>query len=799
MKSFKSFALILLMLVTGFAFAESNDDIKKIREIHGYVVSDNEPVPFATVLLEGTTLGTSTDINGHFHFHNVPQGKITLVVSAVGYKSVTHILEEGKSIPDEVMIQLEQSVISTEEVVVSASRNSVKRKDAPVLVNTIGIQMLDNVQANTLAEGLNFTPGVRVENDCQNCGFTQVRLNGLEGSYSQVLINSRPIFSTMAGVYGLEHLPTNMLDKIEVVRGGGSSLFGSNAIGGTINIITKDPLSNQYSIGSNFGLINGEAPELNVNASTSVVSDKQTSGMFLFGNVRRRDHWDANDDGYSELTEIRANNMGLRAFYRPGDYSKLNIDFGATKEYRRGGNMFDEIAHQADIAEQLNHDILNGGLTFDQYSKDGSNKLSLYASGQYLSRGSYYGADQDPSAYGQTYDIAAVAGVQNTHYWNDFLGAKSTLTTGVEYIYSSLDDNKLGYYDEELDSTFSTLNIADQYVNTIAGYAQNEWDWNKFKLLLGVRFDHVTIDDLGAGQVINLPNAEDYEPIDKNSYPNWSPRVNLVYKPNENLSIRGNFSTGFRAPQIFSEDLHIESSGLQKVLHINNKNLEAERSMSFTGGIDYDFTAGASQFEVIAEGFYTKIDNPFAYDYQNDTINPKILYEIRQNAEDAAIVQGVNIEFNWAYKNKMDLQSGFTLQSSKFAEPQAWGSEEGNVSDKFTRTPDNYGYLVYTYYPSRFFSSSLNMNYTGPMYVPHFMENGEELVNTKSFLDVGVKLAYKFIIGNMTFLEVSGGVKNIFNSYQDDFDKGINRDAGYVYGPGLPRTYFIGLELRNFL
>jgi outer membrane receptor for ferrienterochelin and colicins len=95
----------------------------------------------------------------------------------------------------------------------------------------------------TLSEGLSFSPGLRIENDCQNCGFSQVRMNGMEGPYSQILINSHPIFSGLAGVYGLELIPTNMIERIEVVRGGGSALYGSNAIAGTINIIWYRRLS----------------------------------------------------------------------------------------------------------------------------------------------------------------------------------------------------------------------------------------------------------------------------------------------------------------------------------------------------------------------------------------------------------------------------------------------------------------------------------------------------------------------------------------------------------------------------
>ena len=100
------------------------------------------------------------------------------------------------------------------------------------------------IAAACLAEGLSFQPGVRVEDDCQNCGFAQVRINGLDGHYSQILVDSHPIFSSLTGVYGLEQIPASMIERVEVLRGGGSALFGSSAIGGTINIITRDPLRN---------------------------------------------------------------------------------------------------------------------------------------------------------------------------------------------------------------------------------------------------------------------------------------------------------------------------------------------------------------------------------------------------------------------------------------------------------------------------------------------------------------------------------------------------------------------------
>ena len=214
--------------------------------IHGHITDSRtgEHIPYITVTIDGTTLGTTTDANGHYTLYHVPVGKFTVSVSAVGYANQSKTVEVECGTDLNLNFQTTESQISLDAVVVSANRNETTRREAPSLVNIVDGKLFDKVSAPTIAEGLSFQPGVRVENSCQNCGFAQVRINGLSGQYSQIVINSRPVFSALAGVYGLEHIPANMVERIEVVRGGGSALYGSSAIGGTINIITKEPSHN---------------------------------------------------------------------------------------------------------------------------------------------------------------------------------------------------------------------------------------------------------------------------------------------------------------------------------------------------------------------------------------------------------------------------------------------------------------------------------------------------------------------------------------------------------------------------
>ena len=177
----------------------------------------------------------------------------------------------------------------------------------PNLVSVVGSKVFDITQSTCLAQGLNFQPGVRTEDNCQNCGFTQVRINGLDGHYSQILVDSRPVFSSLTGVYGLEQIPANMIDRVEVVRGGGSALFGASAIGGTINIITKEPIRNSASFGHTFLSQGGSSSFDNVTTgNVSLVTDDYKAGVYAFGRTRSRQGYDHDGDGYTELPELRS-------------------------------------------------------------------------------------------------------------------------------------------------------------------------------------------------------------------------------------------------------------------------------------------------------------------------------------------------------------------------------------------------------------------------------------------------------------------------------------------------------------
>ena len=769
--------------------------------IFGHVInSDNEHIPYINISIKNTTVGTVTDATGHYSFKNLKEGTYTLVVSGVGYKSEEKTVTVIKNKTQEVNFSIKEDVLNLNEVVVTSNRSSQSRTEAPVIVSTISTKQLETTQSNVLGEGLNYCTGLRFENDCQNCGFSQIRMNGMEGPYSQILINSRPIFSGLAGVYGLELIPSNMIEKLEIVRGGGSALYGSNAIAGTVNLILKDPKSNSFEAGYNVSLIgtgvsgsNGPVADHNINFNTSLVNDDHTAGIAIYGNSRTRKMFDANGDDYSEIAPMKNTVIGTRLFYRPAYKSKLSVDFFNIREERNGGDKQDYPLHERDIAEAVKHDMKNLALNFDQYFRK-SDLLSIYASGQYLVRDSYYGANQSLNDYGNTKDKTYALGAQ---YKLDL--TSSSLMVGIENRGDYLIDKKLGYPtytivdnpkaeqkgEEDKIIEVGHVNnriITDQSLQTIGGFAQYEIKFGKLKVLAGARLERYSISDAQDSKLDKSGNV-------------FIPRANLMYDITPYLQVRGGYSRGYRAPQVFDEDLHVNTSGAIQVIHKNDPDLKQENSNSMTLSLDFNKNIGGVYTSLLVEAFYTKLENPFQNIVGDMDDNGVVTYT-RTNAKKGAKVTGVNIEFKLFPTKKLSFNSGFTIQSSKYDEIQA-----DNFNKKyFYRTPDSYGFFTVDWKILPCIGMSATGNYTGKMYIPYhqgYDDNTEALHRSNAFFDAGLKFYYDMKLCAGVNMQWFAGMKNLFNSFQDDFDKGIGRDPAYVYGPTMPRTFYVGFKIGS--
>ncbi len=766
--------------------------------IEGSITDGDGPVPFATVGISELGIGTTSTSSGYFFLEGINEGNYELVVRGVGYQTKSFEIQIRTEETTRIEVELSEDLIQLNQIVVSGTRNAIPLFEAPVIVSRIDDRLFESTQSVTLSEGLSFSPGLRLENNCQNCGFTQLRMNGLEGAYSQILINSRPIFSSLLGVYGLDFIPANMIDRVEVVRGGGSVLYGGNAVAGTVNILTKDPLDNSVQIGYNQAFVNMEAPDATLTLNGSIVSEDLNMGLNLYGFNRNRDHWDANGDGFSEVTLLENTTFGFDAFYKPSALSRIELNGFFIDEFRRGGSDFDLLPHQTQVTEQVDHRILGGSISYERFSADYRHKISIYASGQSTDRASYYGGggrvlsfgdeltDEDVlaiNAYGNSSEISGVGGIQ----YGFEISEAVNLTAGSEFEYNEVEDQMPGYD-----------RFIDQDVSTWGNYAQFEIKpIDRLTVLAGGRYDIISIN----GKYSLL----DEHFINDQNLGVFVPRASLMYDLTERIKLRGSFAQGYRAPQAYDEELHIETVGGAALFTRLDPDLEMERSNSYTLSVNYSKSNENIQFNYLAEVFLTDLMNPFIASNQVEL--PNGVAVITQRNGSGAIVSGVNLEANVAVEEKWILSAGLTLQTAQYDEDEElWSPDEVTdansdsviTTSNILRTPNTYGYLSLTYRPNQKWSITYSGVYTGSMDVPHVIDPETEFTiieETPEFFESNLKISRTFKLGaEKTRLEVFAGMQNIFNSFQDDFDIGPNRDPSYIYGPTRPRTAFFGVK-----
>lgn len=785
-------SLVLLVCATKLLHAQN-------ARITGQVVHQGVGLPGVTIDLADDISGAVTDENGKYTISGLAAGSYTLQASMLGFKMATKTISLGSGQYMTVNFTLEKDILQLEDIVVTGTRNAVPGHRAPVMVNRIDERIFEQTQSVSIAEGLSFSPGLRLENNCQNCGFTQLRMNGLDGPYTQILINSRPVFSALAGVYGLELIPANMVDRIEVVRGGGSALYGGNAIAGTVNIITRDPMENSFSFGSNIASIAGEALDRSITANASIVDDKLKKGISFFAFNRNREHWDANGDGFSEMTSIKNSSFGLDAFFKCNDRSEINLSLFTVDEFRRGGNDFDLEPHQSDVAEQLDHSILGTNISFEHYAQNLKHKWSVYSSQTFVDRDSYYGAggrvlgpgDQLTeeallaiNAYGVSSDLSIASGVQYAYEISNTL----MLTAGSEHQFNRVSDEMPGY-DRAIDQT----------VQVLGNYGQLEWQvMEEWSFLFGGRFDYLSIDGIYELQADRFDNEQQFGV--------FTPRASTMFYLQPKLKLRLSYAQGYRGPQAFDEDLHIETVGGAALFTRLDPGLQTERSNSYNISLDYSGQAGLFEFNFVVDAFLTQLENPFINSNQMEL--PNGISVITKRNGSAATVNGLNLEANMAYSSKWMIQAGATIQSAFYEKKEEIWAPEALVdenrdsiisTDQILRTPNQYGYLTLNFTPASAFEGSISAVYTGGMIVPHVIDPKTEytiLEKTPNFLEVNLKTTYEFQLAKAFHADLSAGIQNLFNSYQQDFDRGASRDAGYIYGPTRPRNYYLALKVH---
>tara|TARA_Y100001954_G_C15811313_1_gene605346 strand:- start:518 stop:2857 length:2340 start_codon:yes stop_codon:yes gene_type:complete len=743
--------------------------------IQGKISSNMKNVPYANVFLNGTNIGVSADEYGNYVINSVELGNQHIVVTAIGMvtKKIYVDITEGVNTVD---IELESNSYDIDQVVVTGTKTFKRKTESPIIVNVIDSRKLQSVQACNLSDGLNFHSGIRVETDCQTCNYTQLRMNGLGGGYSQILVNGRPIFSPLTGLYGMEQIPINMIDRIEVVKGGGSSLYGSSSIGGIVNVITKIPKNAGFSFGYDYGSINSVVDDKVLFGNSTVLAENKNAGASFFVNNRDREWYDHNNDNYSELPILKDNTFGVNFFFLPSENQKIEVNFASLHEYRYGGEMVLGTAHFAMQAEERIHDILLGNVDYQINFNNESSSLITYLASQQTQRDHYTGIRPDIGSiddedhlssppYGTSLNVTNQIGFQLNHEFNNFLGS-NVITFGSEYKSDCVTDEIIAYN-----------YLIDQRVKTLGTFLQSDWKiLNDINLLSGARLDnHSLLEDAVV-----------------------SPRMSILFKIQNNSQLRLSYSTGFRAPQAFDADLHISfaGGGVSRIELADD--LKEEKSKSLSASFNYDKAASYYIYGLTLEGFYTRLEDAFYQDPIGEDQYGRVF--VKRNG-DGASVKGVSLEFRSNYDQKLQLESGFTIQRSLYDNEISY-SDELSSTRVFLRTPNNYGYATIDYTPSNWFKFSTNLVHTGKMDLVHMggsqEQENDEYKTSDTFNVIGFKTTYIQKIERVgVTLEYSLGVKNLLNDYQNDFDTGKDRDSNFIYGPSTPRTFYVGLVMKS--
>ena len=461
----------------------------------------------------------------------------------------------GQNQPVDSLSRLPDSLREIEEITVTGSRIAQSKKNSVVSVSTLDQKLFRAISASSISDALKFSPGIRMETNCQTCNYTQVRMNGLGGSYSQILINGRPLFSSLMGLYGLEQIPTNIVDRIEVVNGGGSVLYGSNAIAGTINIITKHPEYNFIEVFDKVSLIPKGPVEQVVQANGAFLSKSKKSGFLFSGMNKVRDGYDRNKDGFTEIPRVNNSLLGINAFQQIGRSIELHADFWVLHEQRQGGQLWNGDPQQAEQSEFRNQITSIGQFSGTWKSRNKKWNIQAYTGYQKTNRYHYTGLDQ-AEAWGKTNNITLQSGAQFSFAQKVGEKGKSTLIGGVEHYYDAIQDEIRGY---------------DYYINQnitqVAGFLQDQFDiGEKWSFVAGVRTtNHSKVSSLIV-----------------------TPRAAVLFKANGQWQFRLSYGNGFKAPQVFETDMHIAfaNGGISQIRV--DKDLKSEKSHAYSAQVNWN-------------------------------------------------------------------------------------------------------------------------------------------------------------------------------------------------------------------
>ncbi|MEZ5015985.1 MAG: TonB-dependent receptor [Flavipsychrobacter sp.] len=711
-------------------------------EVKGVVLNkhNKEPLPYSTIVLKGTAIGTQTDENGSFSLVIAEEEKQgSIIVSSVGFVSDTITLTGRKY----YSVNLRSKTGALNEVVVTGTMKEMSRMDSPIPVEVITQKYFRKNPTPSLFEAVGMINGVQPQISCNICNTGDIHINGMEGPYTMILIDGMPIVSGLSTVYGLSGIPNSIVDRIEVVKGPASSLYGSEAMGGVINVITKKPSKAPlFSI----DLMATSWEEYNADISAKYKLGK-LQNMLGVNYFNYSTPYDKNGDGFTDVT--LQNRISV--------FNKVNIE----RKSDRIASIAGRYVYEDRWGGQMNWDrsfrgtdsVYGESIYTSRWEVIGMYELPIKE--KVITQLSYNWHDQN-SYYGTTPYMANQQVFFAQVYWDKKVGTRHNLLLGASY--------RRTVYDDNTPATATSDSLSPQNMPAVTplpgAYIQDEWTLDtKQKVLIGYRYDY----DKYHGSV-------------------HSPRLAYKLTPNKNNVLRASFGTGYRVVNLFTED-HAALTGARDV--VIAEALRPERS--YNSNLNYVLKIPADAFFVGIDvtGFYSYFTNKINGDF--DTDPNKIIYD---NLKGHAVSQGVSVNTDVTLNIPLKLSAGVTYMNVYQKEDDGMGNL---VKTRQMYAPEWSGNLVVTYtIPKQRVVIDFTGKWTGPMRLP-ILPNDYRPEYSPLYCIANIQVTKKMRKG----FEFYGGVKNLFNFIPKDpiirpfdpFDKNVADPVGNPNGYTFDPTY----------
>lgn len=701
--------------------------------ISGIVKSTtNQVLPFASITVKGTTNGTTTDENGSFALE-VNSKTIDLEVSSIGYKTYRQTIDASSS--QHLAITLKSSIYDLDQVVVTGTMKESFLSASPVKVDVITQKFLEKIATSNVMEVIENVNGVQKQINCGVCGTNDIHINGMEGPYTLVLINGMPIMSSLSTVYGLNGIPTSLIKQIEIIKGPSSTLYGTEAVAGVINILTKDP-NDVSTLELDAFLTTHE--EKNIDFSYAPKMKKVD--MLLSGNLFQMNNFlDDNFDNFSDIPLSERLSLFNQWNFKRKSEKNFSVSAKYYLENRAGGvKEWDESLRGNDsiYGESIYTDRVELAATYQLPFKE---DVRIDASYNYHHQDAFYGNTK--------YEA-----FQNIYFanllWNKRLGHNHDLLSGLTYRYQTF-----------VDSTLANIN-EKKFIPAI--FIQDEITLNKkWTSLLGLRSDY----------------------HDNHGFI-FSPRFNLKFNPQLQTTFRLNTGTGFRLVNLFTED-HAFLNGTREVLVVED--LKPEESYNINLNANHIFSLGRSTGTIDFDAFYTYFTNKITPDYE---ANPnQIIYA---NLDGFSVSRGVAFHLQQNFDFPLNLKAGGTFLD-------VYSKDENKVKEEELFVPSFTGVFSLGYNWDKINTSiDWTAKVIGPMNLPTYPEPFERAEVSPWFSQHHLQIRKTFSDNFSAYLGVKNVFNYTQETPLVDWQNpfGDNFDTSYAYGPLQTRRLLLGVSVK---